>query len=109
MNFEDRIEKSEINMEYVDLIDGEAESGYQGAGAAIVFVDAEANKIVEILYIRNIEEGGASAVSQKAMDHGNAYFGIMSCHQFCEPQKLDGSNPHLFARIERLEAENYEM
>ena len=52
MNFEDRIEKSEINMEYVDLVDDESESGYEGAGAAIVFVDAEENKIVEILYIR---------------------------------------------------------
>ena len=109
MNFEDRIEKSQINMEYVDLVDDEAESGYQGAGDAIVFVDAEANKIVEILYIRNIEEGGASAVNQKAMDHGNAFLCIMSCHQFCEPQKLDSNNLGLFARIERLVAENYEL
>lgn len=109
MNFEDRIEKSEINMEYVDLVDDEAESGYEGAGDAIVFVDAEANKIVEILYIRNIEEDGANAVSQKAINHGNAFLGIMSCHQFCEPQKLDGNNLGLFARIERLVAENYEL
>ena len=49
MNFEDRIEKSQINMEYVDLVDDEAESGYEGAGDAIVFVDAEANKIVDIV------------------------------------------------------------
>ena len=109
MNFEDRIEKSQINMEYVDLVDDEAESGYEGAGDAIVFVDAEANKIVDIVYIRNIEEGGASAVSKYAMDHGTAYLGIMSCHQFCEPQKLDGNNLGLFARIERLVAENYEL
>ena len=109
MNFEDRIEKSQINMEYVDLVDDEAESGYEGAGDAIVFVDAEANKIVDIVYIRNIEEGGASAVSKYAMDHGNAYLGIMSCHQFCDPQKLDGNNLGLFARISRLVAENYEL
>ena len=109
MNFIDRIEKSQIDMEYVDLADGEAEIGYEGAGDAIVFVEPDSNKIVEIVYIRNIEENGASAVSQKAMDHGNAYLGTMSCYQFCEPQLLDGSNLGLFARINRLVAENYDF
>ena len=109
MNFKDRIEKSQIDMEYVDLADGEAETGYEGSGDAIAFVEPDSNKIVEIVYIRNIEENGASAVSKKAMDHGNAWLGIMSCHQFCEPQKLDNSNLGLFARISRLVAENYDF
>tara|TARA_R100000900_G_scaffold86805_1_gene67872 strand:- start:53 stop:382 length:330 start_codon:yes stop_codon:yes gene_type:complete len=108
MNFKDRIKKSQIDMEYVDLVDDEAESGYKGSGDAIVFVDAEANKIMDIVYIRDIPEGHAGTISQSAMEHGNAYLGIMSCYQFCEPQKLDNSNLGLFARIERLVAENYE-
>ena len=107
MSFENRIELSDIGVPFVVLKDKELDE-YQGAGDAIAFVNNE-GLVERIIYIHDIEQFGAKAACQDAIDHGNAYFGMMSTTEFCEPVKMDGQNTHLFARVQRLVAENYEV
>jgi len=103
--FTDRI-KTDAAVFYIDLTDSEADL-YRGCGNAIVYV--EGDQIVKFIYIEKIDEGGALDAANEALAHGNAYLGMCSNYTFCEPQKLDGSNPALFARIERLVEENWDI
>ena len=103
--FTDRI-KTDAAVPYIDLTDAEADV-YRGMGAAIAYVDGD--QIVKFVYIGKIDEDGALDAANEALAHGNAYLGMCSTYTFCEPQKLDGSNPALFARIVRLVAENWDV
>lgn len=77
---------------------------YHGCGDAIVYT--KDGKIEKVIYLHNIDEDGAKDVVDEALAHNEVWLGMMSCYQFCNPQRLDGSNPILFARIMRLVAEN---
>jgi len=92
---------------YIELNDVEAEL-YHGSGNAIAYV-TDKGQIEKFIYLTDLDEDGAQDACNAALDHGNAYLGMCSTYTFCEPQKLGGQNPALFARIARLVAENYDL
>ena len=102
--FEDRI-KTDARLPYIDVTDEEAEI-YHGCGDAIAYVDG--GRFTSFVYLGDLAEDGAKAAAADALKHGNAWLGMLSCHQFCKPEKLDASNPALFARVIRLVAEKWE-
>ena len=102
--FTDRVQTSDIGVEYIDLTDAEAEH-YSGAGDAIVFVD-EQGMVEAIDYIHDIEEDGAKAAVQKSYDHGRAYYCMCSSYQLCDIKPM--SDLAMAARIIRLVAENFD-
>ena len=105
--FLDRLKKEACT--YVDLNESESEL-YHGAGWAIAHV-SEA-KINSLTYLNEFkyqnEEVEAEAAIKAALKHGNAYLGMCSSYQFCEPALISGDNPTVAARIMRLSVEEGE-
>ena len=92
--------------DYIDLNDAEANL-YRGAGWAIAHV--EDDQIVKFVYLNEFqygnEEAEAKAVIEEAI-HGEAWFGMCSSYQFCEPRKMTIDDPTVFAKIMRLSVED---
>ena len=104
MEFLDRIKKEACP--YIDLNENESEL-YRGCGWAIAHVsEAEINSLTYLneLEYQN-EEAEAEAAVKAALEHGEAYFGMCSSHQFCEPILISSDNPTVAARIMRLSVE----
>ena len=104
MKFLDRVKSDACT--YVDLNESESEL-YHGAGWAIAHVsEAEINSLTYLneLEYQN-EEVEAEAAIKAALDHGEAYLGMCSSYQFCEPVLISGDNPTVAARIMRLSVE----
>jgi len=102
--FLDRLKKEACP--YVDLNESESEL-YHGAGWAIAHTDG--GQIESFTYLNEFEyeneEVEAEAAIKAALKHGNAYFGMCSSYQFCEPALISGDNPTVAARIMRLSVE----
>ena len=102
--FLDRLKKEACP--YVDLNESESEL-YHGAGWAIAHTDE--GQIESFTYLNELEyqneEAEAEAAIKAALGHGNAYFGMCSSYQFCEPALISGDNPTVAARIMRLSVE----
>jgi hypothetical protein len=99
--FEDRIFQATA-CEAIDLNETESEI-YHGAGWAIAHV--EKDQIIKFVYLNfeiGNEETEAEAAIKAALEHGEAWFGMCSCYQFCEPRQMTLNDPTLFARIMRL-------
>ena len=103
--FLDRTQTSKIGVKYIDLNDAEADL-YRGAGDAIVFANAD-GVAEKIIYLHDIAEGGAKDVIEECYKHGDAYYAMCSCYQFCDMQSM--TDPAMAARVMRLVAENYEV
>ena len=103
--FLDRTQTSKIGVKYIDLNDAEADL-YHGAGDAIVFADAD-GVAEKIIYLHDIAEDGAKDVIEESYQHGDAYYAVCSCYQFCDMQSM--FDPAMAARVIRLVAENYEV
>jgi len=101
--FLDRTQTSKIGVKYIDLNDAEADL-YRGAGDAIVFADAD-GVAEKIIYLHDIEQGGAKELIEESYKHGDAYYAICSCYQFNDMQSM--TDPAMAARVIRLVAENY--
>jgi hypothetical protein len=104
MEFLDRVKSDACT--YVDLNESESEL-YHGAGWAIAHVsEAEINSLTylnEFEYQKEEEE--AEAAIKAALGHGEAYLGMCSSYQFCEPVLIAADNPTVAARIMRLSVE----
>tara|TARA_X000001382_G_scaffold71870_1_gene50098 strand:- start:41 stop:370 length:330 start_codon:yes stop_codon:yes gene_type:complete len=104
-DFLDRMKKN--NCTYVDLNESESEL-YRGAGWAIAHVSE--GEINSLTYLNEFEyeseEEEAQAAVKAALKEGNAYFGMCSSYQFCEPELIRSDNPTLAARIMRLSVED---
>jgi len=107
MSVKPRIETSSIGVEFITLTDAEAEH-YRGAGDAVAYFNDD-GVITGIDYIGQVPEDGAKALIDKAMTHGNAWLGICSTYEFCEPRQLDANYTAGFAKIMRLVAENWNL
>ena len=92
---------------YIELDEAESDL-YHGSGDAIAYVNSE-GRIEKLVYVGQLAEDGAQAAGQDALNHGNAWLGMCSTYTFCQPEKLDGSNAALFARIARLVEDNYDL
>jgi|8_EtaG_2_1085327.scaffolds.fasta_scaffold100696_2 hypothetical protein len=101
-----RIQTNLIGVEYIELGPRELNTMYHGAGDAIAFFASD-NTIERVVYVHDIPEDDAKAVCDEALEHGNAYLGMMSSCQFTEPRRLDGDYLTGFARIARLVHENW--
>ncbi len=101
----DRIETSSIGVDFITLSDAESEH-YRGAGDAVAYFN-DAGEITGIDYIHDVPEDGAKALADKTMQHGNAWLGMCSTYEFCEPRRLDANYTAGFAKIMRLVAENW--
>jgi len=104
MKFLDRIKKEACP--YVDLSESESEL-YHGAGWAIAHTDE--GQISSLTYLNEFEyqneEVEAEAAIKAALGHGEAYLGMCSSYQFCEPALISSDNPSIAARIMRLSVE----
>ena len=107
MSVESRIETSSIGVEFISLTDAESEY-YRGAGDAVAYFNDDGAS-TGIDYIGKVPEDGAKALADKALRHGNAWLGMCSTYEFCEPRRLDASYMAGFARIMRLVAENWDI
>lgn len=103
--FEDRIFQATA-CEAINLNEAEGEI-YRGAGWAIAHV--EKDQITKFVYLNTFEFGNEEAEAKAAIDaalkHGEAWFGMCSCHQFCDPRQITLNDPALFPRIMRLSVE----
>ena len=104
MKFLDRVKSDACT--YVDLNESESEL-YHGAGWVIAHVSE--GQINSLTYLNEFEyqneEVEAEAAIKAALDHGEAYLGMCSSYQFCEPVLISGDNPTVAARIMRLSVE----
>ena len=58
------------------------------------------------LLVLFVEELEAKIAIQAALKHGDAYLGMCSCYQFCEPVAINAHNPTVAAKIMRLSLED---
>lgn len=104
MKFLDRVKSDAC--EYVDLSENESEL-YHGAGWAIAHVSKD--QINSLTYLNEFEyqneKAEAEAAIKAALKHGEAYLGMCSSYQFCEPALISVDNPTVAARIMRLSVE----
>lgn len=104
MKFLDRVKSDACT--YVDLSESESEL-YHGAGWAIAHVSED--QINSLTYLNEFEyeneEAEAEAAIKAALEHGEAYLGMCSSYQFCEPALISADNPTVAARIMRLSVE----
>ena len=93
--------------DYIDFSDTENDL-YQGCGWAIAHTKNDV--ITKLIYVNQFELGSeeeeAKAQIHDALESGNCWFGMCSCHQFCEPQKITKNDPTLLAKIMRLSMED---
>ena len=99
--------KSGKACDYIDLSDNES-TVYRGSGWAVAHVKDD--QIVKFVYLNEFEYGNeeaeAKAAINAALKHGEAWFGMCSAHQFCDPRKMTIDDPTLFAKIMRLSVED---
>ena len=99
--------KSGSACDYIDLSDNES-TVYRGCGWAVAHVKGD--QIVKFVYLNEFEYGNeeaeAKAVIDAAIQHGEAWFGMCSSYQFCEPRKMTIDDPTLLAKIMRLSVED---
>lgn len=104
MKFLDRLKSDACT--YIDLTENESEL-YHGAGWAIAHVSE--GQINSLTYLNEFEyeneEVEAEAAVKAALEHGEAYFGMCSSYQFCEPALISADQPTVAARIMRLSLE----
>tara|TARA_Y100000401_G_scaffold74100_1_gene60072 strand:+ start:384 stop:725 length:342 start_codon:yes stop_codon:yes gene_type:complete len=103
--FLDRIQQSDIDIDYIKLNEAEADL-YQGAGHAIVFAHAD-GFAEKIIYLHDILEDGAKDVIEECYTHGDAYLCMCSAYEFVDIKSM--SDIAMAARVMRLVAENYEV
>lgn len=108
MKFAARIENNEPGLPCVSLSPDESANLYAGCGDAIAYAAADGS-IEKLIYLHDLAADDAQAAAEAALAHGNAWLGMCSCHEFCSPGRLEANAPHLFARIARLVAENWDV
>tara|TARA_R110002072_G_C7668470_1_gene510271 strand:+ start:255 stop:572 length:318 start_codon:yes stop_codon:yes gene_type:complete len=105
MKFLDRVKQEACT--YVDLNESELKF-YKGAGWAIAYINE--SQIESFTYLNEFEYGDeeleAKIAIQAALKHGEAYLGMCSCYQFCEPVAINAHNPTVAAKIMRLSLED---
>tara|TARA_B100001057_G_scaffold115661_1_gene114177 strand:+ start:2053 stop:2382 length:330 start_codon:yes stop_codon:yes gene_type:complete len=101
--FLNRIKKSACD--YIDLKDEEANL-YQGSGWAIAHTNS--GLIKELVYLTDngcLDEDNAKNEINKALETGEAYLGMCSAYQFCDPVPINSYNSTTAAKIMRLVGE----
>ncbi len=100
-----RIQTNEVS-NFIELNDEESEI-YNGSGYAIAYVDN--GKINKFVYLNSFEyqneETQAKIEIDKALEHGNCWFGMCSNYQFCEVSKITMEDPIILPKILRLSIE----
>lgn len=85
-NFLDRV--CTDTCEFIDLQDNEVKF-YKGSGDVVVFVYEDIATIQDIIYLADMPPPKITEVFEKAIKHGNAFFGLFSCYQLCNPIKIE--------------------
>jgi len=88
-------------MPAVNLTDEESEI-YRGAGDAVALV--KDGKISTFIYLHDVEELDDILAQTRDAD---AYLGMCSCYQFCQPRRLTADDPASYARLARLHGEQW--
>ena len=103
ISFFDRIQKSACD--YVNFNEQEANL-YRGSGWAIAHVSD--GLIEELIYLTDngsLNEDDAKNEVKRALKKGEAYLGMCSSYQFCDPAPINTQHPTTAAKIMRLVGE----
>ena len=95
MKFLKRIKKKAC--EYIELEESESDT-YNGAGYCFAYVVN--GKISKFIYLSDVSSSNRQI--DDALNHGEVYFGMASCHTLCEPRLIQKSDSTLIAKITRL-------